>query len=59
MSAPVSALSVAFISALLCDEQVYRDVIAALGLSSTRRCLYWSAKRWRRLPDARFAVPPE
>lgn len=31
MSAPVPAMPVVFIPALLCDEQLYRDAIAALG----------------------------
>ena len=31
MSTPVSATPVVFIPALLCDERLYRDVIAALG----------------------------
>lgn len=31
MSAPVPAMPVVFIPALLCDEQLYRDVIVALG----------------------------
>jgi len=31
MSAPVPAMPVVFIPALLCDEQLYRDVIATLG----------------------------
>jgi pimeloyl-ACP methyl ester carboxylesterase len=31
MSAPVSAMPVVFIPALLCDEQLYRNAIAALG----------------------------
>lgn len=31
MSTPVTALPVVFIPALLCDEQLYRDAIAALG----------------------------